>query len=300
MVTYRARGETVAQTETVQLQAQFYGFDGQPADLTAFPSVTIVEPSGNVAIGPTTVGVYRLSTGLYGFDYAVGYNASLGIYTDIWQGNLDGYTVSGTFNFVVFNTQLPAINSDGYMHLGDDPGYHFSQTSILNINKLLKVVKGRLNSSGKKSTLDEYGNQKFVDCDIYTVDTLVGFLITSLSDFNQIPFYTAFTFDDTEFVAQFFEVLVQGAVLYALASKALIERGREYTLTDNGVSFSPPTISEALNTQWNAELTNHFEKLKYIKNSMRPHPMGLGLLSANNGAHPAIARMRHVRQRKLF
>ena len=42
---------------------------------------------------------------------------------------------------------------------------------------------------------------------------------------------------------QFGEILVEGATLYALASQALIERGREFQITDNGLNFNPPTVS---------------------------------------------------------
>lgn len=54
-------------------------------------------------------------------------------------------------------------------------------------------------------------------------------------------------------------------MLYALASQALLERGREFQTTDNGVTFNPPSISELLNTQYSVLLQHHWEKLKTIK-----------------------------------
>lgn len=300
MVTLRSRGEIVGQTETVQLRAQFRGFDGNPADLSFFPEVSIIAPSGNVILAPTRVGVYRVSTGLYGFDYTVGINENIGVYTDYWSGNLDGYTLTGNFNFVVLHTQVPAANSDGYEQLGDDPGFHFSQTAIRNINKLLKSLKARLNSSGKVKTKDQYGNDMYIDCDIFSVDTLVTMLCNSLTMFNQTPMMTTFNFDQTEIIDQFHDVIVQGATIMALASKALIERGREYSITDNGISFQPPTMSEILGTQWNTELTNHTEKVKYIKAHMRSNPIGLGGLSVSSGGNPAIRRLRLLRERRII
>ena len=62
--------------------------------------------------------------------------------------------------------------------------------------------------------------------------------------FNQIPHFTLFSMDDTTIIDQFHEVIVQGAVIYALAGKALIERGRENNLSDSGIYFTPPTVSE--------------------------------------------------------
>ncbi len=300
MATLRSRGETVGFNETVQLRAQFNGSDGMPADLDAFPTITIVQPSGNVVVGPTSTGVYRLSVGTYGYDYTVGPFDTIGVWNDIWEGTLAGFSVSGSFNFVVQNTQLPAVNTDGYIHLGDDVPFNYTQCALNNINKMLKMLKARLNSSGKAKSSDQFGNVVFVDCDIYSIDTLTTMLAQSLTLFNEIPHFTSFTFDDTQFVDQFADVIVQGATVLALAAKALIERGREFQITDNGISFVPPTVSELLNTQHAAELANHWEKVKLIKANMKPSPKGLGTLTISTARHPAIARLRHLRARQIF
>ncbi len=295
----RSRGENAMVADIIQLRAQFIGPDGNPVDLDTFPSVRIVQPSGNVTLGPTSLGVFREAVGVYGFDYEIPFNGPLGVWTDMWSGTLSGFSVSNTFNFVVQNTQLPAINTDGYKHLGDDPGFNYSQNAICNINKIIKAVKARLNSSGKARTTDQFGNVIFEDCDIYTVDQLVTFVATSLTAFNEIPHFTFFTFEDTEIIDNFFEAFVQHAVIYALSSKALIERGREFNINDNGVSFQPPTVSELLNTQWSTELTNWFEKIKMIKANMKPSPMGLGTLRPL-AVSPQFMRLRHLRARQVF
>lgn len=300
MVVLRARSEIVGPTETVQLRALFRDGSGNPADLDSFPLVSIIQPSGNVVLGPTGAGVYRLSPGLYGFDYTSGIYPEVGVWTDTWQGIMSNSVVIGTFNFVIYTTQMPAINTDGYEHLGDDPGFNYSQVAIHNINKLLKTLKARLNSSGKSKSKDEFGNDIFIDCDIYTVDTLVTFIANSLTYFNAIPHFTMFTFEDTPIIDQFHDLLVQGAVIGAVASKALIERGREFQITDNGVSFTPPTVSELLNTQWTTEFSSYREDIKMIKGNMKPSPLGLGTLTISTSRNPAIARLRHLRARQIF
>ena len=88
--------------------------------------------------------------------------------------------------------------------------------------------------------------------------------------------------------------------MLALSSQALIERGREYNLTDNGVSLTPPTISELLNTQWSTELTNHLERTKMIKNSMKPSPLGAGTLTGSVARAPQFARLRWLRARQIY
>ena len=296
----KARGELIDVTDQVNLTVQFRDTSGSPIDTDSFPTISIVQPSGLVLLAPTSAGVARIGTGKYSYIFTVPINGPYGVYNDIWTGYVNGFRVQTQFEFVVLHTQVPAINTDGYAHLGDDPGFNYSQAAIKNINKLLKSLKARLNSAGKAKSTDGYGNVTYIDCDIFSIDMLVTFLATALWDFNQVPFFTFFQFDDDNFVEQFGEILVEGATLYSLASKALIERGREFQITDNGLNFNPPTVSELMNTQYSTLLTHYWEKLKYIKNSLRPAPRGLGVFSMNSGINPAFARLRHLRARRLI
>ena len=175
-----------------------------------------------------------------------------------------------------------------------------SMSAIRNINKLMKTLRARLNSSGKTKTTDGYGNVIYVDCDIFSVDMLTSFIANAITDFNQVPYYTFFTFEDTHIIDQFHDIIVEGATLMALSSQALIERGREFVITDNGVSFTPPSISELLTTQYSTLLTNYYDKLKMIKNSMRPNPIGLGTFSMMGSANPIIRNLRLLRARQIF
>lgn len=296
----KARGELIDVTDQVNLTVQFKDALGNPIDTDSFPTISIVQPSGLVALSPTSTGVSRISTGKYSFTFTIPINGPYGVFNDIWIGYINGFRVETTFSFVVDHTQIPSINSDGYVHLGDDPGFNYSQCATININKLIKSLKARLNSAGKAKSADAYGNTVYVDCDIFSISMLTTFLATALWDFNQVPYFTFFQFDDQDFVDQFGEILVEGATLYALSSKALIERGREFQITDNGLNFNPPTVSELMQTQYSTLLSHYWEKLKYIKNSLRPGPRGLGVFSMNSGLNPAFARMRHLRARRII
>lgn len=295
----KARGELLSPTDVVNLVVQFYNASGLPANTIGFPQVSIVLPSGLVAMPFTSAGVSQLDVGKYLFQFAIPFAGPFGVMQDVWQGNVNGVIDTQTLSFVVESTNLPAINSDGYSHLGDDPGFNYSQTSIRNINKLLKTLKARLNNNGKAKSTDAFGNVIYVDCNVFSDEMLITFIANAITDFNQIPYFTFFTFDDTGIIDQFHDVLVESATLYALASQALIERGREYQITDNGVNFNPPSMAEMLNTQYTTVLTQHFEKIKYIKNSMRPAPRGLGTLRVL-GSNPQMMRLRHLRQRQIF
>ena len=297
---FRNRDETIQHRDTAQLKMEFRDTFGTLVDLDAFPTITIVQPSGSVALGPTSTGVFRISTGIYAFDYVVGANDSVGVWADIWSGNLQGIPVSGSGCFVIYDTQLPSINSDGYVSLGDDPGFCYSQTAIRNINILIKTLRARLDSQGQAKFTDKNGNDVVVDCDIYTVHQLVSFLVWSLERFNEIPHFTLFTFEDTPMMQQFHAVIVQGATLMALSSKSLLERGREFQLSDNGVSFNPPTVSDLMSTQWSTSLANHWEVVKFIKGNLKPSPIGAGTFTVSTSRSPALARLRHLRARQIL
>lgn len=137
----------------------------------------------------------------------------------------------------------------------------------MNKQDCLQLLKTRLRSSGKQKSVDDKGNIIYIDCDIYGDDVLNSFLDLALSEFNQTPYFSFFKYDDEKFVNTFAEILVEGATLYALASQALLERGREFNYT-GVVDFQPPRLSELLETQYQAMMVFHFEKLKLIKTAI--------------------------------
>lgn len=297
----KSRGEISAPTDILNLTVQFYDVFGNPANTTSFPQISIIQPNGTVAMSFTSAGVSQLDVGKYLYQFTVPFNGPYGVWNDVWQGEVAGIVSTQTLSFIVDDTQIPKmIDPDGYVALGDDPGFHYSQTATRNINKLLKTLKARLNNDGMAQTTDEFGNIQYITCSIFSNDMLATFVANALTDFNQIPYFTFFTFEDTAIIDQFHDILVEGATIFALASQALIERGREYQLTDNGVNFTPPGVSEILNTQYNTMLTNYFEKLKLIKNSMRPAPKAMGVFGVTSVRNPQFARLKHLRERRII
>src|ERR1019366_6939617 len=141
--TLKARGELIEPTNYVNLTIQFKDGQGNLVNTDTFPTISIIQPSGSVALSPTTIGVTNTSVGQYSFIFLAPINGPLGIWNDIWQGFINGFAVNATFSFVISHTDLPNISSDGYIALGDDPGFHYSQAAIFNINKCLKMMKAR-------------------------------------------------------------------------------------------------------------------------------------------------------------
>lgn len=296
----KARGEYLDVNDVVNLTIQLNDGYGDPVNADSTPEISLVNPNGTILLAPTTNGVTQVGVGKYQYQFTIPYNGPYGAFMDIWSAYVSGVRVEQSFSFIVAHTQFAAINIDGYEKLGDDVGFEYSQKAIVNINKLLKGLRARLNSAGKAKAKDENGNVIYINCDIFSIDMLVTFLATSLSEFNQTPHFTFFQFDDDNFVAQFYEILIEGATLYALSSISLLERGLEFSITDNSLSFQPPTVSELLNTQWNSTLTLHNEKLKFIKNSLKPNPIGVGSFTMTSAANPAVRRLRFLRERSFF
>lgn len=142
---------------------------------------------------------------------------------------------------------------------------NFSSEGQRNSDVLVNLLKNRLCSSGKAKSNDEHGNVIYVDVDIFAKEVLESFIDLAISEFNATPDFTDFTLENSRFVDCFAEVLVEGATLYALSSKALVERGREFTIKDDGIHLRPPEVAEMLNTQFSTLLSHHWDKLKHIK-----------------------------------
>src|SRR5678815_2247708 len=88
----KARGELIDVTDQVNLTVQFRDVSGNPVDTDSFPTISIVQPSGLVALAPTSAGVARVGAGKYSFIYTIPINGPYGVYNDVWVGYCLLYT----------------------------------------------------------------------------------------------------------------------------------------------------------------------------------------------------------------
>ena len=191
--------------------------------------------------------------------------------------------------------------------IGDDVNFDFTEAEINGINILLKYLKARLRSNGRKPSRDQFGaflydqNGELVleDCNVFSDEILVTFLCSALSEFNMIPFFTNFSFADPIIHKTFSNAIIEGATILALASQALVEKGRDFTISDGGISYQPPTLGDFLGSQYNNFLSSYRERLKFIKNSIRPNAASYGTYSNLSSGAPAWARLRHQRSRRI-
>lgn len=298
-IDYKPVTRIAVRGQVVDLYVRFLNSLGEPVNADVTPKVSIADFAETTQRQLTNLGISLADDpGLYHLAYTVPLTAPDGYWTDTWVAIIGGEIVTQSFEFHVL--------SSGTMEEADAPGntpgdpfeFEFSEDEVRNVNKLLGVVKKRLKSNGVIRVKEGSG---YVDkvCNIFNDDELICFLVNSLSEFNQTPHFTKYTFAQDDFCEQFMDILVQGASILALAAQALIEKGREFVITDNGVSYQPPVVSDMLNSQYTAQMTAYREKLKFIKCNMKSGPKGLGswrILSVS----PAYQRLRHRRAGQIY
>ncbi len=291
--------------EDVVLSIQYYGIDGLATNTDATPEITIKDLQGAIIVGPTSIGVSRANTGLYNYTYSVGSSADKGNWSDTWVAEINGISITNTFQFLVVDE---ASATAGTARLGDEVEFDFSDAEITGVNILLKFLKARLRSSGIKPvrdqfgaiTYDSYGEIITEECNVFSDEILVCLLCQALSEFNMIPFFTSFTFSDEVIYKLFAAAIVEGAYVFATASQSLLEKGRDLTLSDGGLSYQPPMLGDFLASHYSVWLTSYRERLKFMKNSIRPGPKSFGTYSNLSSGSTQMARLRHIRSRRLI
>lgn len=291
--------------EEVELSIQYYGPDGLEMSAESAPEIKITDSDGTIIVGPTSTGVTLEDTGLYVYTYDVGSSVEKGLWTDTWTATVDGVSLSNEFKFLVTDDASAVA---GTVSLGDDVEFDFSEAELTGINILLKFLKARLRSDGKKPKRDEYGafmtdgygELVMEDCNVFSDEVLACFLCQALSEFNMVPFFTSYMFSDQIIYKTFSAAIVEGALIVSLASQALIEKGRDFTISDGGISYQPPQLGDFLQSQYQNWLTAYRERLKMMKNSIRPGPQTFGTFTNLSSGAPAFVRLRHLRSRKII
>ena len=284
----------------VELYVKFCDAAGNPVNADDVPKVEVTDFDGNVkrALSKRGVGLV-CDPGIYVLSYTLPLNATDGYWNDRWVAKIGGEEVEQIFEFQVIAGGNIKEDKEPNHKPGDPAEFCFSKEEVKCINVLLDILRKRLKSDGKVRQDDGNGGFILVDCPVFSDSELICFLINSLSEFNQYPHFTNFTFADEIICTRFVDIIVQGAVLLALAAQSLIEKGREFSITDNGITYQPPAISDILNTQYTTQLSNYMEKLKRIKDSLKPSPLGLGTFRVT-AVNPNYLRLRHLRARQII
>jgi len=292
---------------TVILKIQYYGPNGSESDTDQMPYIKLTDSNGNEQLASTQTGVTREDTGLYSYSYSIQSGAAEGLWEDEWVSTINGTTITNNFSFLVMDSS-DLSEATGTVRLGDDVNFDFSDEELAGVNILLKYLKCRLRSDGRKPkrdkfgafVLDGYGSIIYEECNVFSDELLACFLCSALSEFNMIPFFTSYTFADQVIQTLFSAMIVEGAYVIALASQSLVEKGRDFTVSDGGISYQPPQLGDFLASQYNNFLSSYRERLKFVKNNIRPGPQGFGTFTNLASGAPAFVRLRHLRSRRII
>ena len=296
----------VSQGQTIRLSIQYVDQSGNFVDPSTFPTVSVVDPTNTIIVNANqTTGVSRQDIGNYYYDYIIPDNGVLGTWQDIWSVSVNGVPFTKLLNFTVTMQTSPVVADAGQEI---DP--QLSSVAIKNVSLLMKLLRIRLASDGVRRKRDKYGqyiidnngNYVMEPCNVFTTEELYTFLKASLAEFNSIPHFTSFTFDDPNFVNTFQQELTEGAFIMAMATQGLREKGREFQMTDDGLSYQPPQIADYLKGLLSDFMNSYRERIKFIKCQFKPNPTGFGTVYslAGGGVSPAFIRLRHLRARQII
>jgi hypothetical protein len=301
--------DSAVQGQEVALQIQYLDTCNEPIEADATPEVEITDLDGNVIVASTSEDVSHLGDGLYQYTFRVPAAGDAGMWVDDWTALIDSATLNTSFSFTVVTPTLGLTTNTGpgRILLGDDVSLDFTDEELAGVNLLMKFLKSRLRSNGRKPVRDEfgafvtdgYGELVTEECNVFDNDILAAFLCQALSEFNSVPFFTAYTFADQVIQTLFVHIVVEGAYVFALASQAIVEKGRDFTISDGGVNYQPPQLGDYLQTHYGNWLSSYRERLQFIKNSIRPGPRSYGTHTNLTSAAPAFTRLRHLRARRI-
>ena len=134
-------------------------------------------------------------------------------------------------------------------------------------------------------------------CQVFEDSQLFSYLDMALEDVNSHPMKTYYDFDTLP--RDWFYCVVLGAYVFSLNSQSITEKARNFTVTDQGISYTPPDIPSHL-TGIAQQMETKYQLMKEkIKANEKPSLLGIGssrVLMPN----PSFSKMRHLRERRIF
>lgn len=115
------------------------------------------------------------------------------------------------------------------------------------IQSIVTALRSRLSDFGTKREIDTNGHVVITMSEVFSEDELIGF--TSVAAMQAKWIKSGLSLD------RYKAFVFQAALVAALGSKSLAERGREYKMSDNGIEYQSPTLSVVLMEQYKAELS---------------------------------------------
>ena len=134
-------------------------------------------------------------------------------------------------------------------------------------------------------------------CQIFDDSQLFGYLDMALEDMNSHPMKTYYTLDTIP--RDWTYCVVLGAYVFALNAQSITEKARNFTVTDQGVSITPPDMPSHLTSIAQQMETKYQTMKEKIKANEKPSILGIGSTRVLTPS-PAFTRLRHLRERRVF
>jgi len=135
------------------------------------------------------------------------------------------------------------------------------------LKELANLVSFRLGAMSKVPRKNDKGEVEYVEVNIFQPEDIKTALELSLRAFNMVETITYFTFDDVENVTQISDLLVTYAAYLLLTRQSLKEKGVEFTLSDGGVSYTPPALSDFVHMTARDMYQDWFYRIHDLKKS---------------------------------
>ena len=119
----------------------------------------------------------------------------------------------------------------------------------------------------------------------------------ALEDMNSHPMKTYYDFDTIP--RDWVYCVTLGAYVFATQAQSITEKARNFTVTDQGISYTPPDLPGHLMSLMQQMETKYQTMKEKIKANEKPSLLGIGstrVLMPN----PAFSKLRHLRERRFF
>jgi len=134
-------------------------------------------------------------------------------------------------------------------------------------------------------------------CQIFDDAQLFAYIDLALQDVNSHPTKTFYTLETLP--RDWVNVVILGAYVFALNAQSISEKARNFVVSDQGISYTPPDVPGHLTSiATQMEQKYQLEKEK-IKANERPLLLGIGS-SRVIVPNPNFIKFRHLRERRFF
>jgi hypothetical protein len=119
----------------------------------------------------------------------------------------------------------------------------------------------------------------------------------ALEDVNSHPMKTYYDFESMP--RDWFYLVVLGGYVLALNSQSIREKARNFVVSDQGITYTPPDMPGHL-VSVSQQMEQKYQTMKEkVKANEKPSILGIGSARVLIPS-PAFAKLRHLRERRVF